>query len=336
MLLADGAPSAGRLLAEGKVANLDALASATSSITQGGAAHGCRAIDLRVAGGVDLRVLPDRGLDIGTAWFGGLPLAWLSAVGERGPLDHPQGTEWLDAFGGGLITTCGLRNVGPPTSDQGLHGQVSHLRAGNVRVGRWFHEDDLVLEVCGVIDEVSAPGGHLQLERRVRTRTGSGLIELEDLTTNRGSMSEAAPILYHVNVGPPLLDTETTVEVTGEGRVPRDEESERELERWSRPGDPEHGAGEIVLEHVLAQGGRGEARVINRSLGVALTLSFDRAGLPYLCQWLHRGHGVFGLALEPTNSPLAARRSEGFHGPMLEPGASRTTRLTIAVAAATE
>lgn len=57
MLLADGAPSPGRLLAEGKVANLDALASATSSITQGGAAHGCRTIDLRVAGGVDLRVV---------------------------------------------------------------------------------------------------------------------------------------------------------------------------------------------------------------------------------------------------------------------------------------
>lgn len=279
--------------------------------------------------------LPDRGLDIGAAWFGGLPLAWLSAVGERGPLDHPQGTAWLDAFGGGLITTCGLRNVGPPTGDQGLHGRVSHLRAGNVRVARWFEEGDLVLEVCGVLDEVSGLGQHLQLERRVRTRTGSGVVELEDLTTNRGSMPEAAPILYHVNVGPPLLDTETTVEVAGEARVPRDAESERQLERWSRPGDPEHGAGELLLEHELPQGSRGEARVINRSLGVELSLSFERAGLPYLCQWLHRGHGVFGLALEPTNSPLAARRSEGARGPTLEPGATRTTRLTIAVGAAT-
>ena len=47
-------------------------ATAISSIVADGKAAGCRAIDLRVEGGIDVRLLPDRGLDAGDAWFGGV------------------------------------------------------------------------------------------------------------------------------------------------------------------------------------------------------------------------------------------------------------------------
>ena len=50
------------------------IARAISSVVTDGPAAGCRAIDLRVEGGIDLRLLPDRGLDASDAWFGGIPL----------------------------------------------------------------------------------------------------------------------------------------------------------------------------------------------------------------------------------------------------------------------
>ena len=62
------------------------IATAISSIVTDGRAGGCRAIDLRVEGGIDLRLLPDRGLDAGDAWFGGVPLDWRSPVGETAPV----------------------------------------------------------------------------------------------------------------------------------------------------------------------------------------------------------------------------------------------------------
>jgi len=325
-------PPPGELLRRGKLANPDAFAAATSSLVQGGPAHGCRALDLRVAGGVDLRVLPDRGLDVGAAWFGGLPLAWISAVGERGPLEHPVGARWLEAFGGGLVTTCGLRNAGQPTFEEGLHGRASHLRASGVRVDRRLEGDELVLEVAGTLDEVSALGPHLRLERRLRTRTGQGLVELEDVTTNLGRAPVAAPILYHVNLGPPLLDAHTEVEVASGARRPAAARGAEPLERWARPGEPAAGVGELVLEHELPDGPEGSARVVNRPLGLALTLTWDRSGLPHLGQWLHLAPGVYALALEPTNCPLSERQGGEERGPLLGAGASRTSRLRIAVA----
>jgi Domain of unknown function (DUF4432) len=147
----------------GKVANLDQLASATASTVVDGPAAGCRAVDLRVAGGIDVRILPDRGFDIGQAWFEGLPLAWISSVGESAPLSLPAGTDWLGAFGGGLVTTCGLRNVGPPSEGHGMHGRFSHLQASDVRVHREGEGNDVVLTAAASIDEADPDGGRLRV-----------------------------------------------------------------------------------------------------------------------------------------------------------------------------
>ena len=99
-------------LAEGRLPNADAVLVSRSSRVDG--EFGMRALDIRCWDGIDLRVLPDRGFDLGQAWFAGVPLAWVSAVGETGPLDRPEGMDWSTRFGGGLMVTCGLRNVGMP------------------------------------------------------------------------------------------------------------------------------------------------------------------------------------------------------------------------------
>jgi hypothetical protein len=42
------------------------------------------AIDVRVVHGLSLRVNRRRGLDIGAAWFRGIPIAWVGPAGEGG------------------------------------------------------------------------------------------------------------------------------------------------------------------------------------------------------------------------------------------------------------
>jgi len=91
--------------AAGAVANQAQFAFVTMASVYGGPAHGCRVLDLRVWDGIDLRILPERGFDIGAAWYRGVPLAWISGVGEAGPIQNLQDTSWVDAFGGGLMTT---------------------------------------------------------------------------------------------------------------------------------------------------------------------------------------------------------------------------------------
>jgi hypothetical protein len=317
----------------GKVANLDQLAGATSSTVADGPARGCRALDLRVAGGIDVRILPDRGFDIGQAWFRGLPLAWISGVGESAPLTEPTGEAWREAFGGGLVTTCGLRNVGSPSEGHGLHGRFSHLPASDVRVERAGVEGDLVLTARAVVDEIDEGGTHLRVERTVRTRTGRGRLELTDDTANLGGAAEPAPILYHVNLGVPLFDRGARLEIDSLEVLPRDADAERGLGSWMDPRLPEDGASEMVFEHRVRpnESGWGRAVLTNRSAGLRLVLQWRQAGLPRFHQWLHRGRGMYVVGLEPANCSVLGRAADRAKGdlPVLGSGERRTTEIRI-------
>jgi hypothetical protein len=325
----------GEYASAGKIANLDQLANVTLSRVVGGGADGCRALDMRAAGGIDLRILPDRGFDLGPAWFRGVPLAWVSAVGERSPLDSPNGAEWIEAFGGGLVTTCGLRNVGAPSEGHGMHGRYSHIRASDVRMDRVSEDGDVVLTAWGTIDEVERPSVHLRVERTVRTRTGTGLVELTDVTTNLGVGIEPAPLLYHVNVGVPLFDEGARVEIDSEEVLPRDADAERGRKSWMAPGPPEPRASEMVFEHRVRPdpSGWAAASVVNPSLGLALDVRWRHAELPRFHQWIHPRRAIYVVGLEPANCSVLGRAADRAAGvlPMLEPLEVRTTELRILV-----
>jgi hypothetical protein len=319
---------------DGRLANLDAIVSTRESILTGGPANGMRAVDVRVWGGIDLRILPDRGFDLGQAWFGGAPLAWVSAVGETGPLSDPQGDAWVGAFGGGLLTTCGLRNVGAASEGHGLHGTYAHLAASGVDVRRFGGEGVAGVVAQATVDDVGALSHHLRLRRTIRTYAGRGRIDITDLTANLGREPEPAPILYHFNFGYPLWSrgarlTLPTVETTA-----RDGTSAASLDTWNRP-IPVESSEERVLEHVVEpdDDGLGWARIENERLGVAVTLRWRTAELPRFHQWIHPAPGIYVLGLEPANCSTGGRAHDRAAGrlPMLGPGEVRETSLAVEV-----
>jgi Domain of unknown function (DUF4432) len=60
-----------------------------------GAERGVRILRCTTGAGFDFEILVDRGFDIGGAWIGGRPLAWLSPVGVVGPrYSEPAGLGW--------------------------------------------------------------------------------------------------------------------------------------------------------------------------------------------------------------------------------------------------
>src|SRR5665213_2754339 len=99
-----------------------------------GAARGVRALCVNTGGGLRYRVLVDRGLDIDQAFFHQHSLAFLTHKGpaalSRG---MDRGLDWLKGFAGGLLTSCGPTNVGPPGMDGGeevgLNGPHSNSAA---------------------------------------------------------------------------------------------------------------------------------------------------------------------------------------------------------------
>lgn len=271
------------------------------------------ALDVRVFRGIDLRLYPKRGLDVGTAWFHGYPLAWISPVGEGGT----DARDWRAAWGGGLVTTCGLDNVGAPSEGIGLHGTYTFLEARHLSTVRSREE----VAVHGSLHD---PRG-LVVERTIRTRVGEGRLELTDRTSNLADSPVEAPLLYHVNLGWPLWDEGARLETDARGVRPRDEGAAPH--DWAAAPEPTP-APERVWEHE----GATWATVVNERLGLRLRVE---SNLPRLWQWVDPKPSYYALAVEPANCSVLGRahdRSEG-RLPVLRPGEERETRITIAVEA---
>lgn len=268
------------------------------------------AIDVRVVQGLSLRINPHRGLDIGAAWFRGVPIAWVGPGGEGGA----DAGDWRASWGGGLVTTCGLDNVGAPSEGIGLHGTYTFLPARDVEMDRRGH----AVVVRGAIDD---PRG-LRVERSIHVE--GGRVELTDGTTNVSDERLEAPVLYHVNFGWPLWDAGATVESDAGEVRPRDDDAAPH-DPSSAPPEPV-AVPERVWEHLGATG----ARVRNERLGIQAELEFD---LPRMWQWIDAAPGVYSLGLEPANCSVLGRAHDRAEGtlPFLEPGAGRTTRIAVTV-----
>jgi hypothetical protein len=233
---------------------------------------------------VKVRLRPERGLDVAEAWFAGRQLAWLSGVG-----DVPWNGDWRASWGGGLVTTCGLDNVGAPSEGVGLHGTYSSLPAHG-----------------GVVED---PRG-LRVERTIET--GDGSLRLVDVTTNVAGVALEAPLLYHVNLG----DWVETVESDADEIVPRDADAApHDPAVFERGDEPER-----VWEHVGATWARAR--------GAALELEV-RSSLPRLWQWIDPRLGALGIEPANCGVlGRAHERAEG-RLPTLGPGETRETWLTI-------
>ena len=113
---------------EKRVGNLSQLGGLRHYELTEGSSKNVRAVDFDSASGFSFTVLPDRAMDISRTNFQGGNLSYLSPNGETNPAFYAStGSEWLRSFFGGLLTTCGLTNFGPPDKDDneelGLHGK---------------------------------------------------------------------------------------------------------------------------------------------------------------------------------------------------------------------
>ena len=281
------------------------------------------AVELGDDAALKVRVLPERGLDVSDATFAGTLVSWRSGLGELPPLARLEGDAWRSAWAGGLVTTCGLHNVGAPSEGHGLHGAFSHRRALDVR---------LAPERAALQGTVS--DGDLVLRRTILV--GPDRLSIRDVTRNEGPRTLPAPLLYHVNLGPPLWAAPARVHAgPSAAPTPRDAAAAAHLDAWDRPPEPGTASAERVFEHDVVPGADGwaSATVLNPAIDLAVTVRWDPATLPRMHQWVDPALGVIGL--EPANCSVLGRAADRAAGrlPQLDPGEERVTRLDVGVTA---
>lgn len=324
-----------------RVGQMDQLAGIRLLQAGEGKARGCRLLDVWTGTGLHFQVNADRALDISSCDFKGLPLAWRSPVGDVHPANYePQGFGWLRSFPGGLLTTCGLDQFGPPCQDGGmefgLHGRISNCPASQVNHRASWVGDDYELEITGESRQAAFFGENLVLRRRIAASLGSNRIRIEDVVANEGFEPTPHMLLYHFNLGFPLVSESSRLHLQSEATLARDDDAQAGLAEWDTFQPPTPGYREQVFIHRPKVDNEGAATVElhNPKIGLGLRWTYETTHLPYLFEWKMMGEGAYVVGVEPVNcngwGGRAATRQLGLL-PLLEPGESRNYRLDLEV-----
>jgi uncharacterized protein DUF4432 len=310
-----------------------------------GTERGVRVLEFRTGTGLYFEVLVDRAFDVGRCEHAGRSLAWTSGVGFAGPWYYePEALGFFRSWGGGLLTTCGLDHAlfmaedtaaqyhYPPkqTEEFGLHGRVSNRPARLVGYGERWEGDECVLWADGEVAQASVFGEQLLLRRRIEARVGESCLRVEDEVQNVGFDLTPHMLLYHVNVGFPVVDAGAELLVPAARVEPR---GEHQVEGYRSLDPPAPMFVEQVFEHANEADaeGRVPVGVVNRGLGLGVYEVYRRDQLPFHFVWRMLGEGTYVVGIEPCTNRTAGRLDARARGELIElgPGETRAYELEL-------
>ena len=311
-----------------------------------GRARGVEAIDFRTGAGLAFTVLPGRAMDIAWADYKSTPLTHITKAGILGPQYYEKdGLAWLRTFFGGLLTTCGLANVGGPCRDEadpfgidrarGLHGRISTTPAEEVCLSQDWAGEQLVLRVRGKLRQACFKAEQLALTREITATLGDPNFCLHDEVENLSQVPLPLMILYHINFGYPFLDAGSELLSRSFRVEPEGDSAKANLSRYAVYKGPQPHYQEEIFHHTLdaAADGRCTVALANPDLCLCAYLKFQKRQLPWFAQWKFLQRGDYVTGLEPANCPAEgceqARRNGRLQ--MIEPGEIRTFDLEFGV-----
>lgn len=298
----------------------------------GGKGDGMRLARIWNGKGMDLTISPDRCADIARLVFKGGNLGFFSAGGYAAPQYFDgMGFGFLKNFTAGFLTTCGLNAVGTPGTDDGeelpLHGTISNTPAERFSISE---TDDAFLVEAKIRDE-GIFARKLCMARCIRISKTENRFCIRDRIVNTGDRLEPLEILYHMNMGYPLLAPDSELLIASESVKARNARAEEGIDRWMTVEEPQEGFEEQCYYHSFSEDGL--AAIYSRRLGCGLAIRFDAKQLPYFTQWKMMGVRDYVMGLEPGNchpDGRAAMRREGALT-FLKPGEEREYEVCIEI-----
>ena len=306
----------------------------------GGKAAGVRAFDVCNGAGLEFTVVADRCLDIGRLAFKGVNCSYLSKTGIVSPAYYyGNDPAFFKNFSGGLLATCGLRNVGSSSDDNGelfpIHGLISNTPAEEVCASTDWEGDVPVMTVSGQMREARFFGENMRLKRKISCPYGENRISIHDCVENMGFRDERLMLLYHFNLGYPLLDEDAVLISPSRTVVPRDAEAAKGVDAWQQMQPPTQGYAEQVFYHDLKTDAEGNTFValVNHRLALAIAFHFNKNQLFNLTQWKQMGEGEYVLGIEPCNCYVGGRLDprNNVNPVYLKPGESKHFDIDIEI-----
>ena len=281
----------------------------------GGRADGMRAVDVDNGTGLCFTVLADRAMDFGRVTVQGNNISFLSPCGYVAPQYYDnRRLEWLKSFTAGLLTTCGLDNIGMCCEDEGeelgVHGRISNMPAEQVSCRLEREADGTPAAVIsGVVRHARIYKENLLLTREIRCRYGENVIAMRDKIENIGVNEAPLMRLYHFNLGYPLIDEDAEVLISSAGVMPKSDFAAKYAGEWDRLQAPTPGCEEMCYYHDMLcdEKGFAIAGAYQPKSGIGAVIRYDVSTLGHFVQWKMMAEGDYVLGLEPANAHIDGR-----------------------------
>ncbi|MBR2057053.1 MAG: DUF4432 family protein, partial [Clostridia bacterium] len=143
--------------------------------------------------------------------------------------------------------------------------------------------------------------GNLLFTRTITTKVGSSSVTVADTLENQGYTDSEYCLLYHVNVGYPMLDEGVRIVQDEESVLPRNHWAKVKFEGRNTLTDSVDGEEEqcYYITHKTPH-----VEVVNDRIGRRFSLDYSKDTLPYFVQWNSRMSGDYAQGLEPTTTFL--------------------------------
>lgn len=274
----------------GRIANLLQVASLRRYEMMEGKERGLRVLDCD-NGKLRFLLNESKALDIMQLYHEGQNISFISKNGFTS-----RETPFASRFEGGMLYTCGLDSVGG-REGFALHG--SHHNAPAKVARAECSEKGILVEA--EISETELFGKNLVFRRRVFSAVGSDTLEISDTLENRGARAENYCLLYHVNVGYPMLDAGARLSDDAAEAVPRTPWAAQHTGSRREMKAPVPDAEEMCYFLKLKTP---RVSLENAALGRVFALEWSGDTLPHFVEWKSMAAGDYALGLEPCTTEL--------------------------------
>ena len=296
----------------------------------GGKADGMSILSVNNGLGLEFEISLDRCGDISRLVFKGDNMGYFAPCGYVSPKYYDNvGNGFLKSFTAGFFTTCGLTAVGTPCIDDGeelpLHGTISNTPCETFS----YHIENNQIHINLTVRDAALFSHKLVLCREYVCPLDKNEIHMTDRIKNIGSDTAPFEILYHCNMGYPLLSEAAKVTIPSNKVTPRNEHSKEGLSECLIMESPQKGYEEKCYYHTLS--GKSCVSIYNENIKKGVNIRYDADELKYFTEWKMMGEYEYVLGLEPGNCLPDGRDIMRKNGilEMLEPEEEKTYSITF-------
>lgn len=291
----------------------------------GGRGDGLTLFEVRNGAGLEITFSKDRAMDIPRLSLGGVNLGFFSPAGYVAPTYYDdRGFGFLKSFTAGFLTTCGFCNVGIPCEDGGevlpQHGTLSNIPAEYVN----HYIENGEIHIKTQIRDAAIFARKILMEREYIIPLFKNELTLKDTVTNIGSSDYPLQMLYHFNMGYPLVSESAVLEISADNVRPATAVAEAGIKDCKKMESPQANYEEQCFVYDIK--GEAEIKLYNPAIKKGVVMRYDTKSLPYFTEWKMMGEYDYVLGLEPANALTIGRAASRERGILefLAPDQSKT------------